>query len=130
MEFEALLSPRTRGFMPGRRQPGPLITTRTAHHYPDRSSLPATSRGLRDQTSQARKDLSGVPSFPYNACESRQKGTYSSVSVSESDSVTSDHPDASFCLFCLEDLVQVFWSAPASVTSEGRRRRTDLHSTS
>ncbi|CAL8342013.1 unnamed protein product [Gadus morhua 'NCC'] len=73
---------------------------------PDRSSLPATSRGLRDQTSQARKDLSDVPSFPYNACESRQKGTYSS------------------------DLVQVFWSAPASVTSEGRRRRTDLHSTS
>ena len=97
---------------------------------PDRSSLPATSGGLRDQTSQARKDLSDVPSFPYNACESRQKGTYSSVSVSESDSVTSDHPDASFCLFCLEDLVQVFWSAPASVTSEGRRRRTDLHSTS
>ncbi|CAL8234368.1 unnamed protein product, partial [Arctogadus glacialis] len=96
MEFGALLSPRTRGFMPG------TPTTRTAHHYPR-----YLQRNYATRLRKPGKDLSDVPSFPYNACESRQKGTYSS-----------------------RILVQVFWSAPASVTSEGRRRGTDLHSTS
>ncbi|CAL8347669.1 unnamed protein product [Gadus morhua 'NCC'] len=93
MEFEALLSPRTRGFMPGRRQPGPLITTRTAHHYPLPPEDYATRLRKPGRTFRAYRRFPTTPASP-------------------------------------EDLVQVFWSAPASVTSEGRRRRTDLHSTS
>ena len=76
MEFKEVLSPRTDAWTPTTRQPGRRQPDNPDADNPDadnqdRSSLLATSRGLRDQTSQARKDLSDVSSFPDNACESR-----------------------------------------------------------
>ena len=71
MEFKEVLSPRTDAWMPTTRQPGRRQPDNPDADNQDRSSLLATSRGLRDQTSQARKDLSDVSSFPDNACESR-----------------------------------------------------------